>query len=171
MTPSQWRHANPQTHEATHEGLLECLHQESQGITIGLGLFDQSRTQMISTDPCAKFTNLFGMQSNGLASNLVQSILSQHHLGTINGGRKDAKLGLVAHVQRRRRGATACGRGSVSGCSLRHDKGRATGCGTQRRGKGLARGRQKHKEGQEGFQGRHGCWLCYCNAKLAYRWQ
>ena len=74
------------------------LYQESQDITIGLGLFDQACAQMVGTDPGAKVTNLFRMQGNGFAADLVETVLSQHHFGGVDGGRKDTKLGHAAHV-------------------------------------------------------------------------
>ena len=61
------------------------LYQESQGIPIGLGLLDQSSSQMVSTRPLAEITNVLTVKGDGLSPDLVEFVVSQNNLCTIDG--------------------------------------------------------------------------------------
>ena len=86
------------------------LNEEAENVPIRLGLFDELGSQMIGTVEGAKISNLFRVQRNGLAANLLQLFRPQDDLGGVDGWRKDAKLGLLAtHEQLRgRRGRRSC---------------------------------------------------------------
>jgi hypothetical protein len=129
------------------------LYQESQNVSVGLGLLDQPGSQVVGTGPFAELANVLRMQRDGLSSELVELITSQHNLGTIDSRREDSELGHISHLQAR--GSTAGGAcSSHSGArSLRDDKGGPSSGGY---GKSIDGRDGKSKEESDSLVGLHG---------------
>jgi hypothetical protein len=53
------------------ESLNLSLDEKAQNVAIGLGLFDELRTQMVSARPFAEISNVLTVQGNGLAANFI----------------------------------------------------------------------------------------------------
>ncbi len=106
--------------------LVISLYQESQDVSIRLGLLDQSSSQVVCTSPFTEFTNVLTVQGDGLSSNLVEFVTSQHNLGSIHSRREDSELGLGSHLQAGSTGSGGTGSGHRSTGSLGNDKGRST---------------------------------------------
>jgi hypothetical protein len=109
---------------------MDCLHQESQSVSIDLGLLDQSSSQVVGASPLAEITNVLTVKRDGLSSDLVEFVPSQHNLGSVHSRREDSKLGHVSHLQARGTSAGRASGGHGDGAwSLRDDKGRASSGG------------------------------------------
>lgn len=65
--------------------ILIRLDEESEGITIRFGFFDETGTQMVGSDPFAKIANVLGMVRNGLAPDLVQFFGAQDEFCSVHG--------------------------------------------------------------------------------------
>lgn len=105
------------------------LYQESQGVTVDLGLLDQSSSQVVSSSPFAEITNVLTVQRDGLSSDLVEFVATQDNLGSVHSRREDSEFGLVSHLQARRTSAGRAGSRHGSTWSLRNDKGRSSSGG------------------------------------------
>ena len=73
------------------------LHKETKDVTVGLGLLDETCTEVVGTGPGAEITNVLRVETNGLAADLVELVLTEDNLGGVDGGREDAELGHLAH--------------------------------------------------------------------------
>lgn len=119
-----------ETHDHQHSDAFsrESLYQETQDISVGLGLLDQSSSQMVGTNPFTEFTNVLTVQGNGLSSDLVEFVTSQNNLRSIDGRRKDSKFGLRSHLQTRSTCANRAGSCCGGAGSLRNHKGWPSRC-------------------------------------------
>jgi len=72
--------------------------QESELVSVRLGLLNELGPEMVRPDPLGEVGNLLRMQRDRLSPNLVQSVLSQYDLGRVHGRTEHPELGLATHM-------------------------------------------------------------------------
>ena len=133
--------------------LKDGLHQESKGVSIGLGFLDQSSSQVVCASPLAELTNVLTVQRDGFSPNFVELISSQNNLSTVDSGRENSELGHLSHLKA---GYTAASRArgcSGSSWSLRNHEIRSS---SGRNGEGADGRNGKGKKNDECLVGLHG---------------
>jgi len=73
------------------------LNKETEDVTVGLGLLDEARTEVVGTGPGAEIANVLRVETDGLAADLVELVLAKDDLGGVDGRGEDAELGHFAH--------------------------------------------------------------------------
>ena len=75
------------------------LNEESKSIPINLGLLNKAPAEMASPGPLAKVSDVPRVQADRLPANFVQFLVPQNDFGPVHGGREDAELRHISHLE------------------------------------------------------------------------